>query len=74
MANELHIPHPIVSVLYTFLQLAVSFGLILTGSDVAGQWIYSTAVILALAGMYLLFMHEYYHLHEQYLRGLGTES
>ena len=66
MANELRIPHPIVSTFYAVLQLAVSFGLILVDQ----HWPYAIVVMVALCLIYLNFMKEYYHLHEEYLCGL----
>lgn len=35
------------------------------------HWGYLAAVSIVLAGMYLLFMKKYYHLHEEYLASLS---
>lgn len=66
MANELKIPHTFVSTFYAVLQLAISFGLILTDY----HWMYAIVVLIGLCALYLVFMREYYHLHEEYLNGL----
>jgi len=71
MANELKMSHVVVSLLYMAIQLAVSLGFIyLCPNTIAAHWIYFfvAAAILGLA--YILFMKKYYHLHEEYLRGL----
>ena len=64
MANELGMPHVLVSGIYASLQLAVSAGLLLLPIN---HYIYSAVVLVALAVGYLLFMKKYYHLHEEYL-------
>ena len=63
MANEMKIPHTFVSTFYMVLQLAISLGLILTDC----HWTYAAVIVLMLCGMYVYFMKEYYHLHEEYL-------
>lgn len=67
MANELKIPHVVVSSFYMMLQLLVSFGMILLPVN---HWLYLAMVLIVLCGSYLLFMKRYYHLHETYLRSL----
>lgn len=69
MANELHIPHVVVSSFYMILQLLVSFGMILLPIN---HWLYLVVVLVVLCGVYLLFMKRYYHLHEAYLRSLNN--
>lgn len=64
MANELHIPHPLVSAIYMGLQLLVSAGLIFLPVN---HYVYLGAVVALLAAAYLVFMKKYYHLHEEYL-------
>ena len=64
MANELHIPHPLVSAIYMGLQLLVSAGLIFLPVN---HYVYLGAVVAVLATAYLVFMKKYYHLHEEYL-------
>lgn len=66
MSNELKMRHTVVSVIYMFLQLLISFGLILLiGSGM--EWIYFGGIILILAVGYLVFMKKFYYLHAQYL-------
>ena len=71
MANELKIGHVKVSLVYMFIQLAVSFGFIyLCPNTVAGHWGYLVGALVVLAVAYVLFKKKYYHLHEEYLTGL----
>lgn len=65
MANELEIPHVIVSLMYMILQLCISMGLILFPIY---HWIYFFSVIVVLMLMYILFKRKYYCLHEEYLK------
>lgn len=67
MANELKMPHVVVSTIYMCLQLAVSFGLILFPVN---HWIYFVLVLLVFCVMYALFKKKYYYLHEEYLKGV----
>lgn len=67
MANELKMPHVTVSSLYMALQLVISAGVIYFPIN---HYLYLGIVILLLAAGYLLFMKKYYHLHEEYLKGL----
>lgn len=72
MCNELRIGHVKVSLLYMALQLAVSLGFIYLCPDTTmAHWIYLLAAALTLAVAYVLFKQKYYHLHEEYLAGLG---
>ena len=71
MANELGMSHVVVSLIYMFVQLAVSLGFIyLCPNTVLAHWIYLIVAGLVLAGAYVLFMKKYYHLHEEYLASL----
>lgn len=79
MANELKMSHPVVSLIYMGLQLAVSLGFIYlcpvlasaSGlSLVAWHWIYLGVALAVLAVAYVLFKKKYYHLHEEYLASL----
>ena len=71
MANELKIGHVKVSLVYMFMQLAVSFGFIyLCPNTHAGHWGYLVGVLGVLAVVYVLFKKKYYHLHEEYLASL----
>lgn len=67
MANELKIPHVVVSIIYMCLQLVVSFGLILLPMN---HWAYFVLVLVMLCLTYILFKKKYYYLHEEYLRSL----
>lgn len=71
MANEMKMPHVLVSVIYMILQLAISFGLIFIPFN---HYIYMAIIIVALAAAYLMFMKRNYHLHEQYLRSKLQQS
>ena len=71
MANELKIPHVVVSTIYMVMQMAVSLVAIYVIPDtVVAHWIYLvvTAAIFVIA--YVVFMRKYYHLHEEYLASL----
>ena len=60
-----------VSLLYMAMQLVVSLGFIyLCPATVLAHWVYLVCAGLVLAVGYVLFMRKYYHLHEEYLRGL----
>ncbi len=65
MANELKIPHVIVSSFYMALQMLISAGLIYIPIN---HYLYLGIIIVLLASAYLIFMKKYYHLHEEYLR------
>ena len=74
MANELKIGHVKVSLVYMALQLAVSLGFIyLCPNTVLAHWGYLIGSGLVLAVAYVLFKKKYYHLHEEYLAGVGTK-
>jgi len=71
MANELGMSHVTVSLIYFALQLAISLVMIyLIPSTALAHWIYLVSVLVFLIGAYVLFMKKYYHLHEEYLKGL----
>jgi len=71
MANELKMGHVTVSLIYMFLQLAISLVMVYLIPDIAlAHWIYLVAVSVALVVTYVLFMKKYYHLHEEYLKSL----
>ena len=74
MANELKIGHVTVSLVYMALQLAVSLGFIYLCPDtMLAHWIYLIVAGLLLSLVYVLFKKKYYHLHEEYLAGVGTK-
>lgn len=71
MANELGMSHVVVSLLYMFMQLAVSLGFIyLCPNTVLAHWIYLIGAGIVFAVAYVLFMRKNYHLHEEYLNSL----
>lgn len=67
MANELKIPHTLVSMLYAVLQLVVSAGLIFLPIN---HYLYMGGVIVILAAAYIIFMKKNYHLHDKYLKSI----
>lgn len=71
MANELRMPHVVVSTIYMALQLAISFGLIFIPIN---HYLYMGIIIVALAAAYLIFMKNNYHLHEEYLKSKVLQS
>ena len=71
MANELKMSHITVSLIYACLQLAISLGFIyLVPNNILAHWTYFLGSIIVLSVGYVLFKKKYYHLHEEYLRGL----
>lgn len=71
MANELKMPHTLVSTIYMVLQLLISFGMLLLPMK---HWIYMCIVFAIFGSAYLLFMWKYYHLHEEYLKSKENEN
>lgn len=65
MANELGLPHVVVSFIYMVAQFIISLGLILLPIN---HWLYACLVLLLLAVAYVFFMKKYYPLHEAYLK------
>ena len=75
MANELEMSHVVVSLLYMGMQLVISLGFIyLCPNTILAHWIYLIVAGVVLAGAYVAFMKKYYHLHEEYLRGLKVNG
>ena len=71
MANELHIPHVVVSSIYLLLQLAISLIMVYVIPDTpTAHWLYLIGVLVLFAVAYCLFMKKYYHLHEEYLQNI----
>lgn len=71
MANELKMPHVVVSSIYIVMQLIISLIAIYVIPDtMLAHWIYLILSSVIIGGMYLLFMMNYYHLHEEYLASL----
>lgn len=71
MANELKLPHVLVSTIYMVLQLVISAGLIFLPVN---NYLYMSIIIVALAAVYLIFMKRNYHLHEAYLQSKLQQS
>lgn len=70
LANELGMPHVVVSSIYVALQLAVSLTAIYVIPDsVSAHWFYFVCMLVMTGVAYVLFMKKYYHLHEEYLKG-----
>ena len=65
MANELRIPHVVVSVIYMVLQFLIVAGLLWLPVD---HWVYFFTVIGGLAVIYIICMYRYYPLHETCLK------
>lgn len=75
MANELKIPHVVVSGIYMALQLVISLiAIYVIPDNQLSHWIYLVLSSVMLGGMYLLFMMNYYHLHEEYLKSLEFKA
>ena len=71
MANELRIPHVVVSSIYMLLQLAFSLIVIyLIPDTLIAHWIYLVVSSVIMTIVYVLFKMKYYYLHEEYLKGL----
>lgn len=65
MANELKMPHVLVSSIYMALQLVISTGLLLLPIN---HWLYFVFVIVILLIAYIAFKRKYYYLHKEYLK------
>ena len=75
MANELKIPHVVVSSIYMVLQLAFSLVAIYVIPDtILAHWIYLVASGSLVTLGYIIFMIKYYHLHEEYLFKLRIKN
>ena len=71
MANELKIPHVVVSSIYMVLQLTFSLVAIYVIPDtILAHWIYLVISGSLVTLAYILFKMKYYHLHEEYLQSL----
>ena len=75
MANELKMPHVVVSTIYMVLQLAVSLvAIYLVPDTVVAHWVYLVVMAAVFAVAYVLFKKKYYHLHEEYLASLESRK
>jgi len=61
MANELKIPHILVTFIYCLLQGLIVAGLVLVND----RYKYDFIVIIFLSVFYVLFMKKYFHLHQR---------
>lgn len=68
MANELKMPHVMVSSIYMLMQLVISLGLIMLPIN---HYVYMAVIVVILASAYVVFMKKNYHLHEEYLKSKG---
>lgn len=74
MANELKIPHVVVSLIYMAVQLVISLIAIYVVPDtILAHWAYLIVAGIAMSLAYILFKKKYYHLHEEYLRSLADK-
>lgn len=64
MANELKMPHVVVSSIYMGMQLLISFGMVLLPVQ---HWVYMCFVFAIFGSAYLVFTWKYYPLHAAYL-------
>jgi len=64
MANELKMPHVVVSSIYMIVQLIISAGIIWCPIN---HWIYLLVIIVIFSGIYIEFMRKYFHLHLEWL-------
>lgn len=71
MANELKIPHEVVSTAYMCLQVIISLGLIYLSKM---HWVYFAVAVVILCIAYLVFMKRYYHLHAEYLQTIEKKN
>lgn len=75
MANELKIGHVKVSLLYMAMQFVVSLGFIyVCPNNVLCHWMYLIGAFVVLSVAYVLFKKKYYHLHEEYLKSLKSNT
>lgn len=75
MANELKMPHVVVSTIYMVLQLVVSLvAIYLIPDTLAAHWLYFGGMSLVFGLEYIAFKMKYYHLHEEYLEGLKVKG
>lgn len=75
MANELKIPHVVVSTIYMMLQLAVSLiAIYMIPDTVVAHWCYLVVAAIVMAVVYIAFKMKYYHLHEEYLQQLKVKN
>lgn len=75
MANELKIPHVVVSSIYMALQLFVSLIMLyLIPNTTLAHWVYMIIAGMVLVLAYIAFMRKYYHLHDEYLKKVKSKD
>lgn len=75
MANELKIPHVVVSLIYMAVQLVISLiAIYLVPDTILAHWAYLIVAGIVMSLAYVLFKKKYYHLHEEYLAGLSPST
>lgn len=65
LANELKIPHVVVSCIYFIIQSVVTAGFFWSGLN---HWVYFVGVLVIMCLAYVLFMKKYYWMHVEYLQ------
>ena len=70
MANEIKMPHVLVSTIYMILQAVIAVGLICSPC----RWMYAVLVLALLSIVYVVFMKKYYHLHEIYIEEIKKDT
>ncbi len=65
LANELKIPHVVVSCIYFIIQSVVTAGFFWSGLN---HWVYFVGVLVLLSAGYVWFMRTYYWMHVEYLQ------
>ena len=75
MANELKIPHVVVSLIYMAVQLVISLiAIYLVPDSILAHWAYLIVAGIVMSLSYVLFKKKYYHLHEEYLAGVSPST
>lgn len=73
MANELKMRHTTVSIIYMLLQLGISLvAVFVIPNTMTAHWGYFIGALVVVSIGYVLFMKKYYHLHEEYLKSIGS--
>jgi len=73
MANELKMRHTTVSIIYMLLQVGISLvAVFVIPNTMTAHWAYFIGALVVVSIGYVLFMKKYYHLHEEYLKSIGS--
>ena len=67
MANELKMPHVVVSLIYMCVQALIAVGFVAVHPYNCGYWYLLTSILL-LGAFYVVFMKKYFHLHPNNLK------